>query len=55
MLCFFASESILFRKTSTGFSNVIAQVIPHRMKVEAALIKKYAVGVMDCSFSFMNG
>ena len=35
-VCFFASDRILFRKVSTGLSKAIAQVIPHRMTVEAA-------------------
>jgi len=54
-LCFFASESILFRNISTGFSKIIAHVIPHRMRVAVALIQKYVVGVMVCSCSFIRG
>lgn len=53
--CFFASESILFRNVSTGFSKIIAHVIPHRIKVAAALIQKYIVGVIVCSSSFIRG
>ena len=35
-VCFFASDRILFRKTSTGLSKAKAQVIPQRITVEAA-------------------
>ena len=53
--CVLASESILFRKVSTGFVKAIAHVMPHKMKVAAALAQKYVIGVMACSFSFMMG
>ena len=36
VVCFFASDSTLFRKASTGLSKAIRQVIPHRIAVEAA-------------------
>jgi len=54
-LCVFASESILFKKVSTGLVKTIAHVIPHKMKAAAALTKKYVKGVMACSFSPING
>ena len=53
--CVFASESILFKKVSTGFSKAMTHVIPQRVKVAAALPKKYGIGVMACSFSLING
>lgn len=53
--CVLASESILFRKVSTGFVKAIAHVMPHKMKVAAALAQKYVIGVMACNFSFMKG
>ena len=53
--CVLASESILFRKVSTGFAKAIAHVMPHKMKVAAALTQKYVMGVMACNFSFMKG
>lgn len=40
VLCFLASERIWFRKVSTGFSKAIAQVMPQKVSVAAALIKK---------------
>lgn len=44
-----ASESILFRKASTGLVKAIMHVTPHRMNDAAALIQKYVIGVMVCS------
>ena len=46
---------MLFRKVSTGFEKAIAHVMPHKMKVAAALTQKYVIGVMACNFSFMKG
>jgi hypothetical protein len=46
---------MLFRKASIGFEKAIAHVIPHEMKVVAALAQKYVTGVIACSFSFMKG
>ena len=40
VLCLFASESILLRKVSTGFSKAITHVIPQKIAVAAALIQK---------------
>jgi hypothetical protein len=39
-LCFLASDRILFRKASTGFSKAMAHVMPQRMRVEAAVVRK---------------
>ena len=36
VVCFFASERILFRNSSTGLSKAITQVIAHSTAVEAA-------------------
>lgn len=54
-LCVLASESILFRKVSTGFVKAIAHVIPQRVNAETALIQKYAIGGMALSFSPIRG
>ena len=35
-VCFFASDRILLRKTSTGLSKAKAHVIPHSIMVDAA-------------------
>ena len=53
--CVLASESMWFRKVSTGFEKAIAHVMPHKMNVVAALVQRYVMGVMVCSFSFMKG
>lgn len=50
-----ASDSILFKKASTGLVNAMAHVMPHIINVVVALIQKYVRGVMVCSLSFMNG
>ena len=43
-----ASESILFRKVSTGFSKANPQVIPQRINVTTVLIQKYVEGAIFC-------
>lgn len=55
MLCFLASDSILFRKDSTGFVNAVRHVIPYKMRVVVAPAIKCVSGVIVCSFSPING
>lgn len=54
-LCRFASERILLRNVSTGFSKTIRQVIAQSMSVVVAVMYRYVSSGMAWSLSLMYG